>query len=132
MVSSKFQIRSLEDLAIPGVCLLILFLSYTSQYLFLHIEPGRLDNYQSLWFNIFIVGIWLSYYLACTVDPAPKGWVERVTRDPEDEDTENPGNGRVVEIKMKKGMRWCKKCENIKPPRAHHCKQCKRYCIHSC
>lgn len=22
--------------------------------------------------------------------------------------------------------RWCKKCKAVKPPRAHHCKQCER------
>ncbi len=25
------------------------------------------------------------------------------------------------------GQRWCSKCEMFKPPRAHHCKQCRRF-----
>lgn len=27
-----------------------------------------------------------------------------------------------------KGLRWCNHCQNLKPPRAHHCKQC-NYCV---
>lgn len=29
--------------------------------------------------------------------------------------------------KLTRGPRYCRACENFKPPRAHHCSQCKRY-----
>jgi palmitoyltransferase len=113
---------SIEDLAIPAVSSLIIFLAYTSQYLFYYIEPGPLTKTEAIWFNIPVLGIWWCYDRACTVDPGPKGWVEkanRVAEDSEDEESEA--------LKLEKGMRWCKKCEAIKPPRAHHCRQCGRY-----
>jgi len=117
-----FSIPSIEDLAIPGVSVLILFLAYTSQYLFYYIEPGPLSKNQAIWFNIFVFGIWWCYDQACTVDPGRKGWVQKVVDDGDDSEEED-----TEDAKLKKGMRWCKKCEAIKPPRAHHCRQCGRY-----
>lgn len=29
--------------------------------------------------------------------------------------------------KLTRGPRYCRTCESYKPPRAHHCRQCKRY-----
>ncbi|EAR84395.2 DHHC zinc finger protein (macronuclear) [Tetrahymena thermophila SB210] len=34
----------------------------------------------------------------------------------------------IIEDLEQKGIRFCKKCENFKPPRTHHCSQC-RQCI---
>jgi palmitoyltransferase len=104
----------LEHLAIPAVSILIIFLAYTSQYLFHYIEPGPLSRREATWFNIFLLAIWWSYYNACTVDPGPKGWVNATNK--KDEKVQELGSG----------VRWCKKCDNIKPPRAHHCKKCQR------
>ncbi|KAH6669338.1 DHHC palmitoyltransferase-domain-containing protein [Halenospora varia] len=121
-----FRITAIEDLAIPAVCILIFFLSYTSQFLFYYLEPGPLSLREALWFNGFVVAIWLCYDRACTVDPGPKGWVEKFavvtaggSKDEEEESDEK---------KSRKGVRWCKKCKTVKPPRAHHCKKCQR-CI---
>lgn len=121
-MSSPFLHRpsSIKQLAIPAVCLLIIFLSYSSQYLFFYIEPGPLTIKQGTWFNLSILAIWWSYYKACTVDPGRKGWVEDVVM--------KGAVGAEAEI-LKKKMRWCRKCEMVKPPRAHHCKQCNRYDI---
>jgi palmitoyltransferase len=116
-----FVISSLEDLAIPGVVSLILFLAYTSQYLFYYIEPGPLSWDQAIWFNIFVFAIWICYDRACTVDPGRKGWVKKVAENVEDSADEEDEEGR-----LKKGTRWCKKCDAVKPSRAHHCKQCGR------
>jgi palmitoyltransferase len=116
-----FNIPAIEDLAIPAVSILIIFLAYTSQFLFYHIEPGPLSRKEATWFNIFVLGIWWCYYWACTVDPGRKGWVEKFAVKGE------VGNENGEELKLQKGMRWCKKCEAIKPPRAHHCKKCGRY-----
>lgn len=42
---------------------------------------------------------------------------------PDIEDAQNP----IHEIKRKGGdLRYCQKCSNYKPPRAHHCRVCKR------
>ncbi|XP_021888387.1 probable protein S-acyltransferase 16 [Carica papaya] len=42
---------------------------------------------------------------------------------PDIEDSENP----IHEIKRKGGdLRFCQKCSHFKPPRAHHCRVCKR------
>lgn len=32
--------------------------------------------------------------------------------------------------KLTRGPRYCRTCENYKPPRAHHCRQCKKYVVH--
>ncbi|KAG9233169.1 DHHC palmitoyltransferase-domain-containing protein [Amylocarpus encephaloides] len=120
---------SLEDFAVPAVCVLIFFLSYTSQFLFYHIEPGPLEYGDAVWFNVLVGCIWWCYDRACTVDPAPKGWVRRLVKIEKEEDGDDvDGNEDGEEVKIPKGMRWCKKCKSVKPPRAHHCKKCGR-CI---
>jgi palmitoyltransferase len=114
------SLPSIEALAIPAVSTLILFLAYTSQYLFYYIEPGPLSKNQAIWFNILVLAIWVCYDRACTVDPGPKGWVGRIGLDEEEAEDDAPDQ----ETRRK---RWCKKCDTVKPPRAHHCKQCGRY-----
>jgi palmitoyltransferase len=115
-----FSWPSVEDLAIPGVSILILFLAYTSQYLFYYIEPGPLSKNQAIWLNIFVLAIWVCYDRACTVDPGPKGWVASIGLD----EGENEDDTVDQETRRK---RWCKKCDTVKPPRFHHCRQCGRY-----
>ena len=110
---------SVEQLAIPGVSVLIFFLAYTSQYLFYYVDPGPLTKGQALWFNGFVLGIWWCYDRACTVDPGPRGWVRKVGLAGDEDDGED--------LILEKGKRWCRKCEAVKPPRAHHCRQCGRY-----
>lgn len=34
--------------------------------------------------------------------------------------------------KLTRGPRFCRTCENYKPPRAHHCRQCKRCVVYQC
>jgi palmitoyltransferase len=115
------SLNTLEDLAIPAVSFLIIFLAYTSQYLFYYTEPGPLTKSEAIWFNVLVLGIWWCYDHACFTDPGPKGWVDKAIRDEEDSEDEAEINV------LKKGMRWCKKCDAVKPPRAHHCKKCGRY-----
>jgi palmitoyltransferase len=116
-----FSIPAIQHLAVPAVSILISFLAYTSQFLFHYIEPEPLSQTQAIWFNISVAAIWLSYYKAVTVDPGQKGWVEQFAEKRKGED------GEQLQVQLRKGNRWCKKCEAIKPPRAHHCKKCKRY-----
>ncbi len=115
---------SIEALAIPAVSILISFLAYTSQFLFYHIDPAPLTRTQAAWFNAFVLAIWWCYYKACTVDPGRKGWVDAaLVGDGEGEGEEKTGG----QPGLRKGLRWCKKCDAVKPPRAHHCRQCGRY-----
>ncbi|TVY84962.1 Palmitoyltransferase pfa4 [Lachnellula suecica] len=125
--SFPFRIPPVEQLAIPAVSILIFFLAYTSQYLFYYIEPGPLKGAEFWWFNGFVLAIWWCYDRACFVDPGPKGWVERYALDVSEED-ENEEDDNEDELSLAKGLRWCKKCKAVKPPRAHHCKKCGR-CI---
>ncbi|KUJ24137.1 zf-DHHC-domain-containing protein [Mollisia scopiformis] len=121
ILGDRIRVPAIEDLAIPAVSGLILFLTYSSQYLFHYIEPGPLTKGEAIWFNVLVGCVWWCYDCACTVDPGEEGWVGRGVREEEDEDEDG-------EVKLRKGMRWCKKCEAVKPPRAHHCRKCGR-CI---
>jgi palmitoyltransferase len=112
---------SLEDLAIPAASFLIIFLAYTSQYLFYYIEPGPLTKKEAIWFNVIVAGIWWCYDRACSVDPGPKGWIQKTVRDFDDS-----GDEAKVNMAPKRIRRWCKKCDAPKPPRAHHCRRCGR------
>ncbi|KAG9247647.1 DHHC palmitoyltransferase-domain-containing protein [Calycina marina] len=122
MAILPFSVPTIEAFAIPGVSFLICFLAYTSQVLFYYIEPGPLTQKEALWFNGFVLGIWWCYRLACTTDPGPKGWVDKVVVDHTEDTVDDE------DADLKRGMRWCKKCTAVKPPRAHHCRRCGR-CI---
>ncbi|KAI8878687.1 zf-DHHC-domain-containing protein [Backusella circina FSU 941] len=70
--------------------------------------------------NLFLISIYVNYYLACTTDPGsiPEDWVP-----PEFIMVTDPP------LLSEQGMvdvRFCNKCDSYKPPRSHHCKQCKR------
>ncbi|OBT69944.1 hypothetical protein VE03_00622 [Pseudogymnoascus sp. 23342-1-I1] len=118
-------VPALKKLAVPFVCSLIAFLSYSSQYLFYHLEPGPLTTKEAAWFNTLILCIWLTYERACRVDPGrlPKSLAESGARDGEEtgKTTDAPANAQ-------RAGNWCNKCDAVKPPRAHHCRQCNR-CI---
>lgn len=116
MSTSRFE---LSRLAIPAVSLLISFLSYSSQYLFLSFPPEPLSSQETWKFNVLVACIWISYYRACTVDPGrvPKDWKPASLSDVDNDATRKDVFAR---------QRWCRKCEAFKPPRAHHCKKCAR------
>ncbi|KAL2357667.1 putative zinc finger protein DHHC domain-containing protein [Cryomyces antarcticus] len=111
----------ISKLAVPGVVLLISFLSFTSQLLFLSIEPGPLKEQQTLTFNILIGCLLVCYTRACLTNPGhlPK---ESTLGDNKQKLGEPDSDGSRARL------RYCTKCEAPKPPRAHHCKICKR-CI---
>ncbi|KAI9044719.1 putative palmitoyltransferase with autoacylation activity Pfa4 [Aspergillus affinis] len=114
MLCSSF---SISQLAIPSVSVLIAFLAYTSQYFFAYFEPSPLRESELWRINIFALCIWICYYRSCTVDPGhiPKDW--------------KPVDNKQLEADHDSGrQRWCRRCEALKPPRAHHCKTCRR-CI---
>jgi hypothetical protein len=114
MAVLPFNLPALRKLAVPSVCILIAFLAYTSQYLFYHLEPGPLTRREATWLNILVGCTWLSYERACRVDPG------RLPKSLREEDLQDGGK------ETKKVGNWCKKCKTVKPPRAHHCRQCNR------
>ncbi|KAJ5818830.1 hypothetical protein N7474_004421 [Penicillium riverlandense] len=105
---------AVSQLAIPAVSVLISFLAYTSQYLFLHFESAPLQKDEAWKINIFALCIWICYFRACYTDPG---------RLPRESAGQKQDDGSAHSR-----QRWCRRCEAYKPPRAHHCKTCKR-CI---
>ena len=102
-------------LALPSVVVLILFLAYGSQILFRYIEPYALEQKQALIFNALVCCIWITYIRTCFTNP---GWV------PNSWSLDRPPSEQSVPLK--RTARWCRKCEAFKPPRSHHCKNCRR------
>lgn len=98
------------------------FVYYT--VVFLVIEQGlsvrtSAGLMNSLVFSAFTLMALLSYALAIFRDP---GKVPQSYR-PDIEDSQTP----LHEVKRKGGdLRYCQKCGHYKPPRAHHCRVCKR------
>jgi palmitoyltransferase len=110
----------MKQLSIPSVCLLISFLAYSSQWLFLHLEPHPLTAVELLKFNSLVLCIWICYFRACTTNPGnvPSGWIPQASsHGVTQEQTSEASRVR---------SRWCRKCEVLKPPRTHHCKTCGR------
>ncbi|KAF2456870.1 Palmitoyltransferase [Lineolata rhizophorae] len=110
--------------AVPAVLSLISFLSFSSQYLILQLDPGPLDYRQTLIFNSLIACLLISYARACVTDPGriPEDWLDQFVSNGESKSDES----RQRASKLRR--RWCSKCNIYKPPRAHHCKSCQR-CI---
>lgn len=117
------ELPSPSALAIPGVLLLVAFLHLSSQYLFLSIEPGPLGENEALVFNISVACLLVCYARACGTDPGriPGGL------EPANELSGSSAPQLQSEaVVTKERQRWCKKCDAEKPPRAHHCKTCRR------
>jgi len=114
---------TLSKFAVPFVYGLIFFLGYPSQWMLMHLEPGPLTKNELIASNVILVLIWITYTQSVFVDPGtiPKDWAKKETRNAEVDVGEKEGD---VVAKSKK---WCRKCNAAKPPRAHHCKECKRY-----
>ncbi|RDX51137.1 palmitoyltransferase PFA4 [Polyporus arcularius HHB13444] len=100
---------------------LISFIAYSSQIFVIWPWYGRVLSVELLEllvpFNI-LVGLLLWNYRLCVItDPGsvPYTWRPDV----------NDDDGYEVK-KLTRGPRYCRTCENYKPPRAHHCRQCKR------
>ncbi|CAN6471736.1 unnamed protein product [Victoria cruziana] len=114
--------RGLISFPVIVVFLVIGFLYYTTvfvvvdDWLGLRTSPGILNAGA---FTALALMVVFSYLLAITKDPGsvPSSFV------PDIEDSESP----IHEIKRKGGdLRYCQKCSHYKPPRAHHCRVCKR------
>ncbi|KAI9789476.1 MAG: Palmitoyltransferase [Peltula sp. TS41687] len=101
-----------SKLFIPGVSLLIVFLAYSSQHLFLQLEPV-LEPRSQVKFNLLVLCIWICYYRACFTDPGriPKDWTAHAAARVNGEAT---NKDEVVA----RSRRWCRKCI---PKMDHHC-----------
>jgi palmitoyltransferase len=102
----------LSNFSVPSVYALIFFLSYTSQVLLLYLEPGPLSQNELIRFNVLLACLLVCYTRSVIVDPG------RISK---------RGQKEIVEDGKQSRQRWCRKCDAVKPPRAHHCKECKRY-----
>lgn len=109
----------LEALAYPGVVSLVSFLAFTSQWLFYNIQPGPLRKGEAYIFNALVFALLVCYTRTCYTDPGriPNDWHENIqTKD----------ECARVAAEASSRQRYCRKCAMPKPPRAHHCKICKR------
>ncbi|KAH7886071.1 DHHC palmitoyltransferase-domain-containing protein [Phlebopus sp. FC_14] len=113
----------IERLIISFVLLLICFPVLTSQAFIVWPWYGRewTGGLLALLlpFNVLALMLLWNYYLCVVTDPGrvPTGW--------------EPDTSSVDGYEVKKltgGPRYCRTCENFKPPRSHHCRQCNR-CI---
>ncbi|KAJ4287233.1 Palmitoyltransferase [Kalmusia sp. IMI 367209] len=112
----------LNQIAVPGVYLLIFFLGYPSQILFYYLDPAPLTKSELYVSNLVLILIFITYTKSVFVDPGtiPKTYGKG--------DEKENGNGVGRKGEGLKRTKWCRKCDAAKPPRAHHCKECKR-CI---
>ncbi|KAG5287722.1 palmitoyltransferase pfa4 [Histoplasma capsulatum G186AR] len=117
---------NISCLAIPAVSFLVAFLAYSSQYIFLYLEPSPPSKDQLIKFNALVACLWICYYRACTTDPGqvPAGWQPPVAKNALDTRGAARNNTQYSSYRQ----RWCQRCDSFKPPRAHHCKTCQR-CI---
>jgi palmitoyltransferase len=111
----------LSHLAVPFVYILIFFLGYPSQWMLMYLGPGPLTKNELWASNIILILIFITYTKSVFVDPGtiPKDWPEK------QELGKQKGSAEEKDIAAK-SRKWCRKCDAAKPPRAHHCKACKR------
>ena len=107
-----------ERVAVSVTLFLITFLPISSQinifYSWLHFHQKL---YYLLPYNISIISIHYNYWSAMLLNP---GTVP-IKYEP-------PPSSKLFELKSSNSLRYCKKCNNYKPPRSHHCSECNK-CI---
>ncbi len=116
---------SIQSLAVPGVLLNICFLAFSSQLLFQFLQPGTLEKNQALFFNALIFCVLVSYARSVGTDPGADPRVKEA--DLAEQSLQPPAAAVPAVTTFVPWQRWCRKCEAAKPPRAHHCKSCKRF-----
>ncbi|EFX04409.1 dhhc zinc finger membrane protein [Grosmannia clavigera kw1407] len=128
----------LHWLAIPVATSIILFLGYSSQWLFhtaSYLEPGPLTTAESITFNTLLLCLLWTYFRACTVDPGRYVFDIPTVFDPKTDpasralfssSASSSSSSSSSYTPTASPTRWCKKCRAPKPPRAHHCRHCAR------
>ncbi|KAI9491473.1 DHHC palmitoyltransferase-domain-containing protein [Zychaea mexicana] len=107
------------QLVVGSVAILTTFVAYTSQIFVLwnFLGGATLSTlFILIPFNVCVVMIYINYSLVCLTDPGtvPGNWMP----DPKD---------ICIEVKRSThAPRYCKTCNNYKPPRTHHCSSCNR------
>ncbi|XP_006573306.1 probable protein S-acyltransferase 16 isoform X1 [Glycine max] len=122
-VKAKSSTATTLSLAVSVVVLAIAYIYVSTVFVFidrwlgLFSSPGIMN---AAVFSALAAACALTYRAAISTDP---GRVP-ATYMPDVEDAESP----IHEIKRKQGgdLRYCQKCSHYKPPRAHHCRVCKR------
>ncbi|ORZ10242.1 DHHC palmitoyltransferase-domain-containing protein [Absidia repens] len=95
---------------------MVAFLGYSSQIGILWSFLGGATLHTALILiplNVFIILIYINYALTCLTDPGtvPINWI--------------PQQQHHLEVKRSThAPRFCKTCNNYKPPRSHHCSTC--------
>ncbi|KAJ1507233.1 Palmitoyltransferase [Coelomomyces lativittatus] len=117
-----------DYLTVLFTLLLITYIPITSQYwIFYHAYPPfhHLGYFLlHLFFDFCILNLYINYFLAMFTHPGrvPAEWVPRWITDT------NP-SGELIEVKKSiQKPRFCRTCNQYKPPRSHHCRQCQQ-CI---
>ncbi|KAF3449169.1 hypothetical protein FNV43_RR09897 [Rhamnella rubrinervis] len=110
------------SLPVTVVVLAICYIYFSTIFIYIDRWFGLLSSpgiMNAVVFTGVTVMFVFNYTISVLMDP---GRVP-ATYMPDIEDSENP----VHEIKRKGGdLRYCQKCAHYKPPRAHHCRVCKR------
>lgn len=91
-------------IAIP--CTIIAFLGYGSQLLIFNKFPLKENLYRT--FNLELIALWVSYYIAIVTPPGTP-----------QKDAQLP-----ADYQYKVWENYCEKCKCQKPERTHHCKVC--------
>ncbi|XP_050242552.1 probable protein S-acyltransferase 16 isoform X1 [Quercus robur] len=114
--------RSSFSVPVTVVVLAILYIYLSTVFIFIERWFGLMSSpgvFNAVAFTFIALMCVFTYSDSVFTDP---GRVP-ATYAPDIEDTENP----IHEIKRKSGdLRYCQKCSHYKPPRAHHCRVCKR------
>ncbi|XP_028783467.1 probable protein S-acyltransferase 16 [Neltuma alba] len=121
-MAEKMKRRCRFSLPVSVVVLTIAYIYLSTVFVFidkwfgLSSSPGIMN---AIVFTALAIMCIFNYATAILTDP---GWVPSAYM-PDIEDVESP----IHEIKRKGGdLRYCQKCSHYKPPRAHHCRVCRR------
>ncbi|KAI8072384.1 DHHC palmitoyltransferase-domain-containing protein [Gongronella butleri] len=101
---------------VTAVTAMIAFVAYSSQIAVLWSYLGGASLHTALIlipFNVLVIMIYVNYALTCLTHPGrvPPNWI--------------PEQQRHLEVKRSTHEpRFCKRCDNYKPPRTHHCSSC--------
>ncbi|GMY14509.1 probable protein S-acyltransferase 16 [Fagus crenata] len=110
------------SLPVTVVVLTILYIYLSTVFVFIEQWFGLMSSpgvFNAVVFTFIAIMCVFTYSVSVFTDP---GRVPS-TYAPDIEDSDNP----IHEIKRKGGdLRYCQKCSHYKPPRAHHCRVCRR------
>lgn len=109
-----------------GTSSLIAFIAYSPQVTGLF---DGISRTQQIIFNILVGFIYYNYYLVVTRDPGsvPKDYDPLSSNDLTSEAPDTtPASASTTASKNIGDLRYCKKCENFKAPRSHHCRYCRK------